>query len=91
MYKDYENLRNTTKGYTSLGDEITAIYDYKSSLWDFDYCKTRKEVANGVKRAKTKKDRNIVMRYLASLDSAQKQETKELGLAIWVLRINKRK
>lgn len=91
MYKDYEDLKNTTKGYTSLGDEIIEIFDYKSSLWDFDYNRTRREVARGVKRAKTKKDREIVRKFLASLDSCQDKETKELGSAIWTLKVNKRK
>ncbi len=89
MYKDYDNLKNATKGYTSLGDEIIEIYDYKSSLWDFDYNRTRKEVVSGVKRAKTKRNRNIVRRYLASLDNFQNKDTKDLGLAIWVLRVIK--
>jgi hypothetical protein len=86
MYEDYENFRNTTKGYTSLGDEVVRICDYKSMLWDFDYSRTRREVVNAMKRAKTKRDRNILMRYLASLDNLQHEETKKLGLAIWVLR-----
>lgn len=89
MYKDYDNLKNTTRGYISLGDEIIEIYDYKSSLWDFDYNRTRREVVRGVKRAKTERNRNIVRRYLASLDNFQNKDTKDLGLAIWVLRVSK--
>jgi SAM-dependent methyltransferase len=89
MYKDYENLKNTTKGYASFGDEIIKVYDYKGSLWDFDYSRTRREIVRGVKRAKTEKDRNIVKKYLASLDDIQNEETKDLGLAIWVIKINK--
>jgi len=89
MYKDYDNLKNTTRGYTSLGDEIIEIYDYKSSLWDFDYNRTRREVVRGVKRAKTERNRNIVRRSLASLDNFQNKDTKDLGLAIWVLRTSK--
>jgi SAM-dependent methyltransferase len=91
MYKDYENLKNTNKGYTSLGDDIIEIYDYKSTLWNFDYSRTRKEVISAIKRAKADKDKNIVKRYLASLEAFQNKETKELGLAIWILRINKHK
>jgi cyclopropane fatty-acyl-phospholipid synthase-like methyltransferase len=89
MYKDYESFKNTTKGYTSLGDEIIEINDYGSSLWDFDYERTRKEVARGVKRARTEKERNIVKRCLESLDGFQSEEEHTLGLAIWVLRVNK--
>ena len=89
MYKDYENLKNTTKGFTSFGDKIVKIYDQNGTLWNFDYNMTRREVVRGIKRAKTKKDRNIVKRYLASLDTIQNEETKDLGLAIWVLRVSK--
>lgn len=89
MYKDYENLENATKGYASSGDEIIKVYDYKSSLWDLDYSRTRREIAKGVKRAKTGKDRNIVKKHLASLDDIQNGETKDLGLAMWVIKTNK--
>ena len=89
MYKDYENFKNTTKGYASFGDKIIKIHDQKSSLWDFDYSRTRKEVIRGIKRTKTKRDRNVVKKYLASLDDIQNEETKDLGLAIWVIKIDK--
>ena len=89
MYKDYETLKNTTKGYISQGDKLIKIYDCRRTLWKFDYDRTRKEVSKGVKRAKTKKDRSIVREYLASLDGFQDKETKDLGTAIWVLRVNK--
>ena len=89
MYKDYENLRNTNKGYTSLGDEMIDMYDYKRRLWDFDYSRTRREVVSAVKRARSNKDKGIVKRFLASLDTYQNKESKELGSAIWVLRVRK--
>ncbi len=89
MYKNYENLKNTTQGYSSFGDKIVKVYDYKSSLWDFDYSRTRREIVKGIKRAKTEKDRKIVKKYIASMDDIQNKETKDLGLAVWIIKMVK--
>lgn len=90
MYKDYDNLKNIAKGYASFGDKIVKIYDYKDSLWGFDYSRTRREVVRGIKRTKTQRVRNIVKKHLVSLDDFQNQDTKDLGLVIWVVKINKK-
>jgi len=89
-YKDYENLKDANKGYTYFGDDIINIYDYRDTLWGFDYSRTRKEVKAAIKRAKHIKDKNVIRKYLASLDTFEEKENKELGLAIWVLRVNKK-
>jgi len=90
FYKDYENLKDTNKGYAYFGDEIINIYDYRDTLWNFDYSRTRKEVKAAIKRAKRIKEKNVIKKYLTSLDTFEEKENKELGLAIWVLRVNKR-
>ena len=90
MYKDYENLKNTNKGYTSLGNEIIETHDYKRTLWDFDYSRTRREVKAAIRRTKRIKDKNVIRKYLKSLDAFEKKENKELGSAIWILRVNKK-
>ena len=89
MYADYESLKDVNKGYASLGDEIIEFHDYKTSLWTFDYNRTRKEVAKAVKRTKTLRNKNIVKRCLSSLDSFQEKEMKDMGLGIWVVRVRK--
>ncbi len=89
MLKNYENFKDTTKGYTSLGDKLIKVHDYKNSLWDFDYKRTRAEAALAVKRAKSKKDRKVVKRCLGSIDSFEASDTQQLGLAIWILKVRK--
>ena len=90
VFKDYESFDDCVKGYTSFGDEIIETHDYKDSLWDFDYQRTRKEVVSAFNRAQSKNDKSIIKRYLESLDVFQKEDTTMLGLAIWVLKVNKK-
>ncbi|MAG50742.1 hypothetical protein CL621_03855 [archaeon] len=87
-YEDYETLESTNKGYTFYGDKIIKFIDYKDKLWKKDYDRTKKSVQETLN--KTKKDKKLIEKYLESLDKDEKSDTKYLGLAIWIIQINKK-
>lgn len=88
-FDDLETLDDTTKGYTSYGDELIRLIDYRGKLWKEDYRRTRKSAQEALKKTDNKKDQKIIRKYLKSLDTDEKTETECLGLAIWILEVNK--
>jgi cyclopropane fatty-acyl-phospholipid synthase-like methyltransferase len=88
-YEDYQTLNATNEGYAAFGDELIRCIDYKSTLWQEDYARTRKSAENALEKLNDARDRAIVTRYLRSLDEDEASDTKHLGCAIWILRIDK--
>lgn len=88
-YPDYKTLEETNRGHSFYGDTIIEIKDYKNKLWKEDYINTKKPVYALLNKIKNLRDKNILQRYLKHLDKEEKTDTKHLGLAIWIIRVNK--
>ena len=82
----FETLENTTRGYTSFGDELLSFYDYKGTLWKRDYQMYREDIESAIGKARDKTDREILLRYLSKQIENEKSDSEHLGLAMWVLR-----
>lgn len=89
-FGDYETLEDTNRGYTSFGDKIVKFIDYKDKLWEKDYQRTKDSAKKALEKAKNEKDKDIIGKYLKKLDIEEKKEKKHLGLAIWVIKVNKK-
>ncbi len=89
-YKNYESLDNTTKGYISKGDMLIKFIDFKSNLWKEDFKRTKKSSRDFLKKTCDKNEKKVLKRYLKSLNVDEKRDTKHLGLAIWIIKVNKK-
>jgi cyclopropane fatty-acyl-phospholipid synthase-like methyltransferase len=87
QFKEYETLDSTRRGYTAFGDKVIIFEDYKSSLWEYDYNMTRGFARRALEKLTTDKEREIVQRYLATLEDMD--EIDKMGAAIWCIRVNK--
>ncbi|MBW3013447.1 hypothetical protein KY340_04565, partial [Candidatus Woesearchaeota archaeon] len=90
IYEDYETLDKTNKGYTAFKDKIIKFIDYKDTLWKEDYNRARRSAKQALKRIKDKADKDIVKKYLRSLDITEKLDRKHLGLGIWIIEVKKK-
>lgn len=54
-----------------------------------DYNRTRNAANKLIKKLKNKKDKQVIGNYLSSLAIDERNDKKCLGLAIWLIRINK--
>ena len=87
IFPDYDTFEATTTGYLSGHDELVLQIDYRDSLWDADYQRTR-EVALGVLECYADdKEKRLVQRYLEDLAKEEVNDEAYLGLAIWVLKV----
>jgi cyclopropane fatty-acyl-phospholipid synthase-like methyltransferase len=87
-YDDYETLNETNKGYTFYGDEVVRFIDYRSKLWENDYKRAKESAQKALKNANDG-NKQVIRRYMKSLDEDEKNDTKYLGVAIWIICINK--
>jgi cyclopropane fatty-acyl-phospholipid synthase-like methyltransferase len=88
---NYVNLESTTLAYSSHGDSVIRVIDYGQRFWRDDYRRERKEVEAAMDRVTSEHDRQILKRHLRSLDAAERVDTRDLGGAIWIIRVNRRK
>jgi len=88
-YEDYETMNSTNIGYTTFGDKIIKFVDYKDILWEEDYNRARKSAEEALKKTKIANDKQIIKRYIESLNRDEKSDTKYLGLGIWVIQVIK--
>jgi SAM-dependent methyltransferase len=86
----YASLESTTLAYSSHGDSVIRVIDYGKRLWRDDYRRERKETEAALDRVKAKHDRQVLKRHLRSLDTAERADTRDLGAAIWIVRVNRR-
>jgi len=89
-YPNYELLSDTTKGYTFYGDGLIRLEDYKSKLWREDYQRTKESAQKLLRNTSNKDEQIIIRKYLKSLGADEKKDTKCLGLAIWLIKVNKK-
>jgi SAM-dependent methyltransferase len=84
-YDEYETLEETTEGYTSFGDHLHRLYDYKGSLWQRDYEMERRLIQSAIHRIEDEADKRILRRHLKKQNENEKSDKKYLGTAIWVI------
>ena len=87
QFKDYETLKQLKRGYSHYSDEIIILEDYKSSLWEHDYNMTRRIAKQALGKLKSKKERAILHRYLATL--VHMDEIDKMGAALWCIKVKK--
>lgn len=89
LFQDYDSLAQANAGFTAFDDKIIKIYDYKKQLWGDDYKKCRKSVEFAIEKSKDIKERNILKKHLLQLNKDEKNDTEYLGVAVWIIRVNK--
>lgn len=87
--KDYESLKKTHQGYAAFGDEILSFQDFKGTKWKSDYVYTKKMHQDAMRKAKKPSEKKILQRFIESLSEKEKQDRKNFGIGIWVIKINK--
>ena len=87
----YMSLESTTLAYSSFGDSEIRVIDYGRRLWRDDYRRARKKIEVALDRVTSKPDRQILRRHLLSLAAEERAVMRDLGTAIWIIRINRRR
>lgn len=88
VYPEYDVLEDSTAGYSTWGDTLIQMWDYKDTLWDDDYYRTRQLAFTALKRSTDQKERQLLQRYLDMLAEDEKDDKAYLGLAVWILKID---
>jgi SAM-dependent methyltransferase len=88
-YPEFETLEETTAGYSAYGDELVRCMDYKYTLWEDDYQRTREVALNALSQSTDEKEAQLIRRYLEGLAEDEINDRTNLGVAIWVLKVNK--
>lgn len=88
-YPEFETLEETTAGYSVCGDELVHCMDYKGTLWEDDYQRTREVALTALGQSTDEKEAQLIQSYLEGLARDEINDETHLGLAIWVLRVRK--
>lgn len=88
VYSDYETLDEIKGGVTFYGDTITEIVYYKDILWARDYEYNRNVVIEAMNCTSDPKEKAVYQRYISSLYTDEKKDTKHLGIFMLALKIN---
>ncbi len=87
--ENYESLEETTRGYTAFGDKVINFHDYGDALWKEDYIFTRRMYREALGKIEKAEERAVLQRFIDSLDDKEKEDRENLGVAIWIIRVEK--
>lgn len=89
IYPEFETLERTAKAYTAYGDELVRCTDYKGTLWEDDYQRTREVALAALSKSTDEMEAQLIRRYLEGLAQDEINDKTHLGLAIWLLKVRK--
>ena len=86
---DFCTRDETNRQLEDHGDKVRRVYDYDNRLWPDDYRRTIAQAESVLKGTDDAREKRMLVQYIAHLRESQVIETRLLGLAVWVLTVNK--
>lgn len=86
--ENYESLEETTRGYTAFGDKVIGFHDYGDALWEEDYIFTRRMYKEALGKVEKAEEGAALQRFIDSLDGKEREDRENLGVAIWIVRVD---